>query len=91
MKDLEAVFSMLHDAKVFKDQLKFLSHIVRGVETDPAKTTVMTDYPVLHDLKSLHRFLELVAWYFKFIPHFADLASPLNRLKGKEVVWKWIE
>lgn len=61
VKDLEAVFSMLHDAKVFKDQLKFLSHIVRGVETDPAKMTVMTDYPVLQDLKSLHRFLELVS------------------------------
>lgn len=39
----------------------------------------------------MQRFLGLAGWYHRYIPHFAERASPLHALKKKGSTWIWSE
>ncbi|GAA6072187.1 uncharacterized protein LOC118598098, partial, partial [Tachysurus ichikawai] len=100
LQDLETAFSRLHQANlnlkkchIVKNELKFLGHVAsgKGVEVDPEKTSAIANFPVPHNIHSLQRFVGIVGWYHKFIPHFAELAAPLYQLQQKGVTWEWME
>ena len=65
---------------LFRSSVPFLGHIVgrHGLECDPAK---------IEDVKSwsVRQFLGFVGYYRQFIPRFADVATPLVSLTGKDV------
>ena len=71
--------------------MPFLGHIVgrRGLECDPKKIEDVKSWPVPDCLKSVRQFLGFVGYYRRFIPKFADIATPLVYLTGKDVPFVW--
>ena len=76
---------------LFRVLVPFLGHIVgrRGLECDPAKIEDVKLWPVPDCLKSVRQFLGFVGYYRRFIPRFADVATPLVYLTGKDVPFVW--
>ena len=71
--------------------MPFLGHIVgrRGLECDPKKIEDVKSWPIPDCLKSVRQFLGFVGYYRRFIPRFADIATPLVYLTGKDVPFVW--
>ena len=65
---------------LFRSSVPFLGHIVgrRGLECDPAKIEDVKSWPVPDYLKSVRQFLGFVGYYRRFIPNFADIATPCS-------------
>jgi hypothetical protein len=100
LQHLREVFTRLRKAgltvnpakvKFAVSQLAFLGHIISpsGVSVDPSRTTAIKDFPPPRDAKGIARFIGMVNFFHKFIPHLAERAAPLNllRKKGTQFVW----
>jgi len=74
---------------LLQPEVKYLRHIVgcHGVATDPEKVRAVEDWVTPQDLTGLRAFLGLVGYYRQYIPDFAGVAQPLNRLTAKEMTW----
>ena len=91
---LDTVFTRLreHNLKIkaskcvfFKDQVKYLGHIVssKGVETDPTKVIAVAQWQPPKTLKELRSFLGMASYYRRFVHNLASIASPLHKLVGE--------
>jgi len=58
------------------------------VATDPEKVRAIEDWVTPQDLTGLRAFLGLVGYYRQYIPDFARIAQPVNRLIAKRVTWQ---
>ena len=87
-KDLQLKSGKCH---LFRASVPFLGHIVgrRGLECDPKKIEDVKSWPVPDCLKSIRQFLGFVGYHRRFIPKFADIATPLVYLTGKDVPFVW--
>lgn len=99
---IEEVFTRLRGANLklkkkkcsfFKTEVEFLGHIVTsgGVKADPKKVEAVRKFPRPTSVKFLRAFLGLASYYRKFIPNFAKIADPLNKLLHKETLFAWNE
>jgi transposase InsO family protein len=100
LKHLRIVLDRLRDAGltvkpdkvVFATQeISFLGHLVSasGVRIDPERTRAIRDFPSPRDVKGVSRFIGMANFYRQFIPHFADVAAPLNKLRKKGAKFEW--
>ena len=60
-----------------------LSPIMELLYTDPSKTTAIKTYSVPRKLHELHEFIGFASYYQRFLPKFAEIASPLHCLTKK--------
>ena len=62
-----------------------------GLKPDPEKVKAILQMPTPKDKKDLQRFLGMVQYLAKFIPHLSELTSPLRVLLKQENEWCWYE
>lgn len=76
---------------LLQKEVLFLGHIVNqhGVQTNPMLVHDIQQRMPPRTLRELQAFLGLCNYYRRFVPHFAAIAGPLNRLlaKGTEFTW----
>ena len=69
----------------------FLGFVVssKGISPDSSKIEVVKSFPVPKSVKEARSFLGLCNYHRRFVEGFSKIASPLNRLTRKDVVFAW--
>ena len=83
----------LKDSKCnyFKTHVHYLGHLVsgKGIKPLPEKLESVKKMPAPTTPKEIKQFLELVGYYRKFIPRFANIARPMTNLTKQDVPFEW--
>ncbi|CAL9692089.1 unnamed protein product [Knipowitschia caucasica] len=76
-----------------RDHVAFLGHVVsaEGLRPDPRNTCKVRDWPIPRSATEVRAFLGLCSYYRRFVRGFAQHASPLIHLTGKNVPFTWSE
>jgi hypothetical protein len=71
--------------------VRYLGHVLSadGVKPDPDKVRAINDMPTPTDKKSLQRFIGMVQFLGRWLPHLADMKRPLCQLLRDDVEWAW--
>ena len=99
LKHLRTLFERLRSADLklkevkcnfLKKHIQYLGHIISGEGYSPGagKVRKHTENATTKESKEVKQFLGLIGYYRKFVPHFWDLARPLNALTQKETVFE---
>lgn len=99
-KNLLDVFTRLREVNLklnpakcnfLKKEIIYLGHCVSGdgILPDPSKIEVVKNYPVPTNLDETRRFVAFTNYYRRFIPQFAEIVYPLNKLCRKNVTFNW--
>ena len=103
IQDLKAVFTRLsahgilinpNKCQFATPSLTFLGHHIdcHGISPVPEKVKAVNDFPQPQTQRQLRRFIGLVNFYHRFLPHCAELMQPLHSLlKGKSQSLTWTE
>ena len=100
INNVEKVLQALHKAGLTikpskcewgRSEIKFLGHIVtpEGLKTLPKVTGKVQEFGRPHDKHTVRSFVGLCNYYRNFIPDFAQLSVPLNRLLKNKVTFEW--
>ena len=73
-----------------KAEVNFLSHTISadGIRPHISCVEAVRAFPVPKDKRSLHKFVGLINYYHRFVPHCAEIIQPLHQaLAAKTFVW----
>ena len=92
-KRLEEASLQLNAAKCEyrKSEITFLGHVIdaNGCKPDPRKVEAIKDMSEPKDTTELRRYLGMVNYLCRYIPHLSTVSKPLNLLLMKETAWTW--
>jgi hypothetical protein len=73
------------------DKGKLLGHIISkyGIMIDPSRVEAIKKIPLPKDKKSLQSFFDQINFIRRFIPNFAKIVKPLNKLLKKDAHFEW--
>ena len=98
LQHLEKIFQWLRETNLklkmdksnfLKKHIQYLGHNITGsgIKPVPKKIESIRFMPAPTNPTEVKQFLGLVGYYSKFIPHFTDIARPLNFLTRKGLTW----
>lgn len=75
----------------FRKDVTYLGHKItdNGILPDESKYDVIYKYPVPDSPEAVKRFVAFCNYYRRFIPNFAELSHPLNKLTRKKAIFLW--
>ncbi|MEO1300843.1 MAG: reverse transcriptase domain-containing protein [Bacteroidota bacterium] len=76
--------------QLFQQSVKFLGHVVSsdGLSPLPENIEAIVNYSAPKSIKSVQRFLGMINFYRRFIPHCSTIAKPISSLlSSKKIVW----
>lgn len=76
-----------------KEQVAFLGHIVTpsGILPNPEKVKAVLNVARPRDLHTVRAFLGLTSYFRRYIPGYAAISAPIEKLKQKGVEFMWTE
>ncbi|KAK7093228.1 hypothetical protein V1264_007018 [Littorina saxatilis] len=74
-----------------KTELKFLGHVIseNGVRPDESKVEAIVKMKEPENVEELRRYLGMVNYLGRYVPHLSTVLQPLNSLLVKETAWLW--
>jgi len=71
--------------------MNFLGMVVGNgqVMMDPIKTKAISEWATPKNLREVRSFMQFCNFYRTFIPNFADITVPFNKLTKKDVKFEW--
>ena len=73
--------------------VRFMGHQLtpEGLKPDPVKVEAIAAMPEPDNVTALKRFLGMVNYLSKFMPHLSEMTEPLRRLEDKDAEWQWLK
>ena len=104
-RNIKAVMTALRAADMYCSEKKtqlwltevpFLGHVIRhdSIQSDPAKTSAIRNWPRPQTAKQVRAFLGLVRYIANFLPHLAEhtaILTPLTRKECNEAFPEWTD
>lgn len=74
-----------------KEEITFLGHVIsrEGVKPDPTKIEAIKKLEEPADVGELRRFLGMINYLGRYVPHLSTTLKPLNDLLKNETEWSW--
>lgn len=102
LKNLKSIFDVCRKfnlklnplkCQFFKNEVVFLGHkcTSNGIMPDQSKINAVVNYPRPMSKEEVKRFTAFSNYYRRFVPNFAKLAHPLNKLTRKDSDFHWTD
>lgn len=100
--DIHKVCQVLHTSNFklnynkcsfFQHEISFLGHKINAMGCSPNDDNIraILQFPIPKSSKAAHSFLQMIGFYRKFIPSFAQISVPLNKFTRKGFPFIWTE